>query len=228
LLAKIFRPGTDAGIRPFLTQHNQENGGTVSTEFANDSPAAETNETAAPEESIQVEDAAAAEAAEEKRQLLAAQEEAAQHKDKLLRLAAEFENYKKRMERERLTSLKYAGEYIMKEMLSVVDNLERAIAAGQTEGTSAEANLHALSEGLRLTHKNLIASLEKFEVKGIDSIGKPFDPNIHEAMTMEESAEVAASHVLKEYEKGYFFKDRLLRPAKVIVSAGKKSAPADV
>jgi len=194
----------------------------VSTEFANDSPAAAAGETAAPEESIQAE-----EATEEKRQLLAAQEEAAQHKDKLLRLAAEFENYKKRMERERLTGLKYAGEYMMKEMLSVVDNLERAIAAGQTEGTSAEANLNALSEGLRLTYKNLIASLEKFEVKGIDSIGKPFDPNVHEAMCMEENDQVAANHVLQEYEKGYFFKDRLLRPAKVIVSAGKKSAPAD-
>ena len=194
----------------------------MSTEFANDSPAAAAGETAAPEESIQAE-----EATEEKRQLLAAQEEAAQHKDKLLRLAAEFENYKKRMERERLTGLKYAGEYMMKEMLSVVDNLERAIAAGQTEGTSAEANLNALSEGLRLTYKNLIASLEKFEVKGIDSIGKPFDPNVHEAMCMEENDQVAANHVLQEYEKGYFFKDRLLRPAKVIVSAGKKSAPAD-
>jgi molecular chaperone GrpE len=226
IVAQIFRPGPDTGIRTFLTQHNQENGGTVSTEFVNDSPAAATGEPAAPEETIQAENAAAAEAVEEKRQLLAAQEEAAQQKDKLLRLAAEFENYKKRMERERLTSLKYAGEYIMKEMLSVVDNLERAIAAGQAEGASAEANLNALSEGLRLTHKNLIASLEKFEVKGIDSIGKPFDPNIHEAMTMEESDQVAASHVLKEYEKGYFFKDRLLRPAKVIVSAGKKSTSA--
>ena len=197
----------------------------MSTEFANDSPAAET---AAPEEAIQAEDAAVAEAVEEKQQLIAAQEEAVQYKDKFLRLAAEFDNYKKRMERERLISLKYAGEYIMKEMLSVVDNLERAIAAGQAEGTSAEINLNALSEGLRLTHKNMIASLEKLEVKGIDSIGKPFDPNVHEAMTMEESDQVAASHILKEYEKGYFFKDRLLRPAKVIVSAGKKSAPADV
>ncbi|HBT96229.1 MAG TPA: nucleotide exchange factor GrpE [Desulfobulbaceae bacterium] len=156
-------------------------------------------------------------------ELTVAQEEAAQYKDKLLRLMAEFDNYKKRSERERLTSLKYAGEFILKEMLSVVDNLERAIAAGRSESASAEDNLNALSEGLRLTLKNLIASLEKFEVKGIDSIGKPFDPNIQEALTMEESAEVPASHVLTEYEKGYFFKDRLLRPAKVIVSAGKKS-----
>jgi len=195
----------------------------VSTEPENDNPT--TGETIQ-EETPEASNAATPESIDAKEELTAAQEEAAQYKDKLLRLAAEFENYKKRMERERLATLKYAGEFILKEMLSVVDNLERAIAAGQTEGASAETNLDALSEGLRLTHKNLIASLEKFEVKAIDSVGQPFDPNMQEALTMEESAEVPASHVLSEYEKGYFFKDRLLRPAKVIVCAGKKSEPA--
>jgi len=193
----------------------------VSTEPENDNPAMSE---AAQEETLQ--DAATAEPADPQQDLAAAQEETAQYRDKLLRLAAEFENYKRRMERERLTSLKYAGEPILKEMLSVVDNLERAITAGQTEGAAVETNLNALSEGLRLTLKNLIASLEKFEVKAIDSVGQPFDPNIHEALTMEESAEIPASHVLTEYKKGYLFKDRLLRPAKVTVSAGKKSEPA--
>jgi len=197
----------------------------VNTEFDNDNPA--TGDTSVPEETVETADAATAEPADSKQELSAAEEEAALYKDKLLRLAAEFENYKKRMERERLTTLKYAGELILQEMLSVVDNLDLAIAAGQVEGASAETNLNSLSEGLRLTHKNLIASLEKFEVKAIDSIGQPFDPNIHEALTMEESAEVPASHVLLEYKKGYFFKDRLLRPAKVIVSAGQKSMPAN-
>ena len=193
----------------------------MSTEPENDNPAMSE---AAQEETLQ--DAATAEPADPQQDLAAAQEETAQYRDKLLRLAAEFENYKRRMERERLTSLKYAGEPILKEMLSVVDNLERAITAGQTEGAAVETNLNALSEGLRLTLKNLIASLEKFEVKAIDSVGQPFDPNIHEALTMEESAEIPASHVLTEYKKGYLFKDRLLRPAKVTVSAGKKSEPA--
>ena len=197
----------------------------MNSEFENDNPT--TSEAIVPEEAPETLGAADAEPTDLKQQLGAAQEEAAQYKEKLLRLAAEFENYKKRMERERLTSLKYAGELILQEMLSVVDNLERAISAGQTDSASAESNLNALSEGLRLTHKNLITSLEKFEVKAVDSIGSPFDPNVHEALTMEENEEIPASHVSKEYQKGYFFKDRLLRPAKVIVSAGKKSTPAD-
>ncbi|MDR3090321.1 MAG: nucleotide exchange factor GrpE [Desulfobulbaceae bacterium] len=198
----------------------------MSIEFENENLATAVGESADQEENIQAVEAAA-EANIIRQELAAAQEEAAQHKDKLLRLAAEFENYKKRMERDRLTSLKYAGEFILKEMLSVVDNLERAIAAGQIESASAEANLAALSEGLRLTHRNLTNSLEKFEVKAIDSIGKPFDPNTHEALTVEESDDMPVGHVLKEFEKGYFFKDRLLRPAKVIVAAEKKSPATD-
>jgi len=197
----------------------------VNNEFENDNPTM--SDAATPgEEPMATAGAATAEPADPKEELAAAQEEAIRYKDQLLRLAAEFENYKKRMERERLAALKYAGEPILQEMLAVVDNLDLAIAAGQAEGASAEANLGALAEGLRLTHKNLIASLEKFEVKAIDSIGQPFDPNIHDALTTDESAEIPAGHVLQEYKKGYFFKDRLLRPAKVIVSAGKKSAPA--
>lgn len=191
----------------------------MSTEFENDNPAMGE---AAQEETLETRDATAAESADPQQDLINAREEVVQYRDKLLRLAAEFENYKRRIEREHLTSMKYAGEPILREMLSVVDNLERAIAAGLTEGASAETNLNTLSEGLRLTLKNLIASLEKFEVKVIDSIGQPFDPNIHEALTMEESAEIPASHVLSEFKKGYLFKDRLLRPAKVTVSAGKK------
>ena len=196
----------------------------MKTDPENDNPAA--SEAAISEEAVENIGAVAPEPTDPQQDMAASQEEAAQYKDQLLRLAAEFENYKKRMERERLTSLKYAGEWIFKEMLSLVDNLERAIAAGQTEGASAETNLDALSEGLRLTHKNLIASLEKFEVKAIDSVGKPFDPNAHEALTMEESEKIPSNHVSQEYQKGYFFKDRLLRPAKVIVSSGKKAAPA--
>lgn len=197
----------------------------MNSKFENDDAA--TNEAVIPEEELTANDAASAESADPQQALAAALEDASEYKDKLLRLAAEFENYKRRMERDRLIALKYAGELILKEMLSVIDNLELAIAADETQGTSAEAHLNALSEGLRLTHKNLIASLEKFEVKAIDSLGQPFDPNIHEALTMEESADVPASHVMQEYKKGYFFKDRLLRPAKVIVSAGQKSAPTD-
>jgi len=149
-------------------------------------------------------------------------DEATELRDQVLRVAAEFENYKKRMERERSALLKYAGENILRELLPVVDNLERATEQGIIEGADAEKNLAALLEGVQLTLKSLLGTLEKFEVKQIESIGAPFDPNIQEALTMEVSDVVPANHVVSEFEKGYHFKDRLLRAARVIVSSGSE------
>lgn len=117
--------------------------------------------------------------------------------------------------------MKYAGEHILKEMLPVIDNLERALNHGMGEGSDAEKNLAALFEGVQLTLKSLKSSLDKFEVKPIESVGLPFDPNRQDAMTMEASDTVPASHVVSEFEKGYYYKDRLLRAAKVTVSSGK-------
>lgn len=155
------------------------------------------------------------------KELAEAREEAAELRDKMLRIAAEYENFKKRIERERQQSLKYAGEQILREMLPVADNLERAVAQGIVEGLEVEQNLSSLQEGVELTLKSLRNSLEKFEVKPIESVGQPFDPNHQEAMTMEANDKVPANHVVTEYEKGYFYKDRLLRAAKVTVSSGK-------
>ncbi|MBU0664840.1 MAG: nucleotide exchange factor GrpE [Proteobacteria bacterium] len=156
--------------------------------------------------------------------LAAAQKEIAGYQDKMLRAAAEFDNYKKRMERDRNTAMKYAGEHILREILPVVDNLERALSQGAVPGVDAETNLAALLEGVQLTLKSLLAVLEKFEVKAIESVGLPFDPNIQEALVMEPSDVVPASHVVSEFEKGYSYKDRLLRVAKVIVSSGKAAS----
>lgn len=153
-------------------------------------------------------------------ELEVAQEELAKQKDQVLRIAAEFENYKKRMTRERNTAMKYAGEPILREMLPTLDNLERAIAQGETKDVGAEQALSSLLEGVKLTLKSLVTSLEKFEVTAIDSVDEPFDPVNQEALTMEASDTVPANHVLSEFEKGYQYKDRLLRAAKVIVSSG--------
>lgn len=174
-------------------------------------------------ESAEIDDAetTAAESKSLEDQLAEALSEAADLKDKMLRLAADYENYKKRNERERLATMKYAGENIFREFLPVVDNLERAVSQGIVEGADAEKNLAGLLEGVELTLKSLYTSLEKFEVKAIESVGEPFDPNKQEALTMEASETVPANHVLTEFEKGYFYKDRLLRAAKVIVSSGK-------
>lgn len=150
------------------------------------------------------------------------QQELAESKDQFLRLAAEFENFKKRMERERENLIKYAGENILRELLNTVDNLDRALEQGSTDSDDTQQKLDAMLEGVGLTQKGLLATLEKFEVVPIESVGKEFDPNEHEAMTMEASETVPANHVLQEFLKGYRFRGRLLRPAKVVVSQGSK------
>ncbi len=155
-----------------------------------------------------------------KNDFAALQEEVDQYKDKLLRLSADFDNYKKRMAREQAMRMKYAGEPVLKEMLYAIDNLERAIAQGTSEGADAEQHLTSMLQGVELTHKRLVADLEKFEVTAIESIGQPFDPNVHEAMSMDASDTVPANHIITEFEKGYYYKDRLLRAARVIVSSG--------
>ena len=135
--------------------------------------------------------------------------------EKVLRLAAEFENTKKRLQRERELSLKYAEENVLKELLPGIDNIERAMEQDQDSNT-----VESLLEGVELTRKGLLATLEKFGVNPIESIGEPFDPNMHEAVAMEETGEMEPNRVLKEFQKGYLYKDRLLRAAKVIVSKG--------
>ena len=148
-------------------------------------------------------------------ELAQARKEAQEHYDKLLRLAAEFENYKKRMEREQQTARKYAEESLLKELLPSLDNLERAAEEARKAGESS-----ALLEGVEMTRKGLLATLEKFGLVPIESVGQPFDPSFHEALTMEPSDEVPANHVLREFQKGYQYKERLLRAAKVVVSSG--------
>lgn len=153
------------------------------------------------------------EEAEEITELEKTQLELEETRDKLLRLAAEFENFKKRMERERGLALKYAEESIIKELLPAIDNLERALEQGKETH-----NAEDLLAGVELTHKGLLTTLEKFEVASMDCVGAPFDPNHHEALAMEETDEMDPNSVLKEFQKGYTYKDRLIRPAKVVVS----------
>ena len=137
--------------------------------------------------------------------------------DKLLRLAAEFENYKKRMIRDKQAGLKYAEENILKDLLPSIDNLERAI-----HHEEATQDVKTFIEGVELTLKGLVATVSKYGVVPIESVGQPFDPNLHEALVMEASDEVPAQSVLREFEKGYNYKDRLLRAAKVVVSKGQE------
>ncbi len=141
-------------------------------------------------------------------------------KDRFLRLAAETENYKKRSEREKAEFLKRSNQALVKELLPVLDNLERALeAAGQNQEQKG------LLEGLELTRQELWKVLERHGLERVEALGQTFDPEYHEAMMQQEDPEVEENTVLQELQKGYLFQGRLLRPAMVVVS--KKPAPAD-
>lgn len=141
-------------------------------------------------------------------------------RDQLMRVAAEFDNYKKRIEREQAKMARYAGENILRDLLPTVDNLERALEQGADCGVDAVARLSGLLEGVELTRKGLLATLDRFGVQAVESVGQPFNPSEQDALTMEASSEVPPNHVLREFAKGYRFKDRMLRHAQVVVSSG--------
>ena len=142
--------------------------------------------------------------------------------DKYLRLAAEFENYKRRAQREQSDTVRFANEKILKDLLPTIDNLERAIQSGQ----GAQNNLQALLEGVELTVKQFMETLSKFGVTQISSVGEAFDPTKHQAVANVESPAVPEQHVVDEYQKGYFLQDRILRPAMVTVSSGNPEGSA--
>lgn len=145
------------------------------------------------------------------------EKEAQETYDRLLRVSAEFENYKKRTTREAQELRKYANQALIKEMLSVVDNLELAIKSSKARPSSDKG----LMEGLDMTHKEILRVFEKFNVKPIAATGQPFDPNFHEAVMQEESDDNPENTVINEFQKGYMIHDRLLRPAMVVVAKPK-------
>lgn len=136
--------------------------------------------------------------------------------DKMLRAAAEHENHKKRMQREAEEFRKFANESLIKAMLPVVDNLERAIESAGADPSKEKA----IVEGVKMTLSGIYKVFEQFNLKSLESEGKPFDPNFHQAVMQQETAEYPENTVLKEMQKGYILHDRLIRPAMVIVSKG--------
>ena len=154
----------------------------------------------------------------------ALERELGETRDQLMRVAAEFDNFKKRMERERSKLLKYAGETILRDLLTTLDNLDRAVEQGSAAGEVDAQKLQSMLEGVELTRKGLVATLERYGVEPLNAVGLSFNPDEHDALTMEASAEVPANHVLREFAKGYRFKDRVLRHAQVVVSSGPEKA----
>ena len=145
-----------------------------------------------------------------------AQEELQIYQDKYIRLAAEFENYKRRAQRDQSDAIRYANESLFKNLLSILANHERAIQCGKDAGTTG-----SLLEGVELTHKQFLETVEKLGVRQVSSTGSLFDPNMHQAVAQVESETAEPNTVIEEFQKGYFLHDRILRPAMVTVAKEK-------
>jgi molecular chaperone GrpE len=169
----------------------------------------EINKAAAPEESVE-------------ERLKAAEAKAEENHDRLLRVTAEFENYKKRTERNINDFKKFANESLIKDILPIVDNLERALEIPEGDN---EKTYDGLRKGVEMTLKGLMDSLKQYGVVTIESLEKPFDPNLHQAVMQEESDKHPESTVSQVLQKGYMIQDRLLRPAMVVVSKKPASEP---
>jgi molecular chaperone GrpE len=151
--------------------------------------------------------------------LAAKEEESKETHDRFLRLSADYENFKKRSAREMEDFRKYANQALLKEMLTVVDNLELAINSAKDEKNTD----NKLIEGLNLTRNEMMRVFEKFNVKPITARGEIFDPTFHEAVMREETDDYPENTVLSEFQKGYLIHDRLLRPAMVVVAVPKNT-----
>jgi molecular chaperone GrpE len=156
----------------------------------------------------------------ELQQALAAKTEECQGlNDRYLRSAAEFENYKRLAQRDQRDQIRYGNEQILKELLPVIDNLERAVKAAKDSGES-----EGLVQGVDLTLKQLMGVLTKFGVQSVSTVGQPFDPTAHHAVTSVTSAQIPEHHVVEEFQRGYRLHDRILRAAMVSVSTGSTEA----
>lgn len=145
--------------------------------------------------------------------------ESQQHYDRLLRVSAEFDNYKKRAAREADEFRKFANEALLKDLLHIVDNLERAIHSANENG---DANA-CVVEGVCMTRDEILKIFSKYGVTLIEAVGKPFDPAYHQAVMQEETDAHPENTVVSEMQKGYLLHDRLLRPAMVVVAKAASS-----
>lgn len=134
--------------------------------------------------------------------------------DRLVRAQAEFDNYKKRVEKDLQNAHKYALERFARELLAVIDSLELGIQASN----ASQPEVEKLREGMELTLRQLTAAFEKFGIQVIDPLGDKFNPDLHQAMAAQPADDVEPNTVIKVFQKGYSLNDRLLRPAMVIIA----------
>ena len=150
------------------------------------------------------------------------EKESQENYDLYMRTYAEMENIKKRGKKEREELSKYANESLIKEILPVIDNLNKAISHAQDDD-----NPSGLIEGLDLTLNSLMTTLQKAGLKEVEAEGKPFDPNFHEAISQQIDDTVAPGHVIIELQKGYLLNGRLIRPSMVVISQGNSNKKED-
>jgi len=155
---------------------------------------------------------------EEKEEIPAgASAEAAVLKDQLLRTLADFENYKRRTQSEYANVIARANETLLVDILPVIDDVERAIKASK-ELSSEDSKVQQFVQGFEIIYKKLMKNLENRGLKAMESVGKPFDVNLHEALMQADVQDKEPNTIIDELEKGYFLNDRVIRHAKVIVS----------
>ena len=154
-----------------------------------------------------------------KKELSEKQEELAGEKDKLIRLKAETDNFRKRLSREKDGFAQFANERLLKDVLPIYENLERALS-------TPNITVESLQKGVEMILKQFSSFLDKEKVKPVESVGQKFDPSIHEAMSQMESDDHEDDTVIQEYSKGYYLNGRILQPARVVIcknsSGGKK------
>jgi molecular chaperone GrpE len=140
---------------------------------------------------------------------------AQEHWDRLLRISADFDNYKKRAAREREDAIRYANKSLMEKLVPILDNLEMALAAANSQSGGPS---DALVTGVKMVFGQLRNALAETGLEEIDAAGQPFDPNWHEAVSQQPSADVPEGTVIQQLRKGYKLKDRLIRPATVVIA----------
>ena len=134
-------------------------------------------------------------------------------KDRWIRTSADFDNFRKRSQKEKADLMKYGNESLLKDLLPVMDNFERALAT-----TGSKSTTESVIQGVQMIYSQLKSILERYGVTADTALGKPFDPNLHEAMSHKEAPAVAPHTVVEEHQKMYFFNKKLIRPALVTVS----------
>ena len=148
-------------------------------------------------------------------QLTQLKAELSKYKDVALRSVADLDNYRKRMAREKDDAIRYANSNFLERLIPILDNFELGLQAAKTGGSQS-----AVQDGMVMVFKQLQDFLASCGVETIDATGQHFDPNVHEAIAQEQNAEIAEGFVVRQLRKGYRLKDRLIRPANVVVSKG--------